>query len=188
MYACLGVTCHLHFWQNDRGLLCATAVTRVVERAPNKSQHTKLTLEKKCFPPPPPGFELSTFRSLVRHSTDKLSWIPSELGAVACINLPSARWLIKHILAVAVSSTQLWPSRWCKRICLTLVTCSVHAVCPSQDPCHIRICFYFSNTAQPTTVSDARHGRRRRADGEAVGLPPRPEEGRSYLPVELASE
>ena len=27
MYACLGVTCHLHFWQNDRGLLRATAVT-----------------------------------------------------------------------------------------------------------------------------------------------------------------
>ena len=28
MYACLAVTCHLHFWQNDRGLLRATAVTR----------------------------------------------------------------------------------------------------------------------------------------------------------------
>ena len=28
MYACLGVTCHLHFWQNDRGLLLADAVTR----------------------------------------------------------------------------------------------------------------------------------------------------------------
>ena len=28
MYACLGVTCHLHFWQIDRGLLRATAVTR----------------------------------------------------------------------------------------------------------------------------------------------------------------
>ena len=26
MYACLGVSCHLHFWQNDRGLLRATAV------------------------------------------------------------------------------------------------------------------------------------------------------------------
>ena len=25
---CFGVTCHLHFWQNDRGLLRATAVTR----------------------------------------------------------------------------------------------------------------------------------------------------------------
>ena len=24
--ACLAVTCHLHFWQNDRDLLCATAV------------------------------------------------------------------------------------------------------------------------------------------------------------------
>ena len=28
VYACLGVTCHLHFWQNDRGLLRAIAVTR----------------------------------------------------------------------------------------------------------------------------------------------------------------
>ena len=28
MFACLGVTCHLHFWQNVRGLLRATAVTR----------------------------------------------------------------------------------------------------------------------------------------------------------------
>ena len=31
VYACLAVTCHLHFWQNDRDLLraSATAVTRV---------------------------------------------------------------------------------------------------------------------------------------------------------------
>ena len=28
VYACQGVTCHLYFWQNDRGLLRATAVTR----------------------------------------------------------------------------------------------------------------------------------------------------------------
>ena len=27
MYACLAVTCHLRFWQNERGLLRATAVT-----------------------------------------------------------------------------------------------------------------------------------------------------------------
>ena len=26
--ACLAVTCHLHFWQNDRDLLRANAVTR----------------------------------------------------------------------------------------------------------------------------------------------------------------
>ena len=49
VYACLGVTCPLHFWQNDRGLLHATAVTRGwgvgVERTPYKSQHTKLILQ-----------------------------------------------------------------------------------------------------------------------------------------------
>ena len=28
VYACLAVTCHLHFWQTDRDLLRATAVTR----------------------------------------------------------------------------------------------------------------------------------------------------------------
>ena len=28
VYAWLGVTCHLHFWQNDQSLLRATAVTR----------------------------------------------------------------------------------------------------------------------------------------------------------------
>ena len=28
VYTCLSVTCHLHFWQNDRGLLRTTAVTR----------------------------------------------------------------------------------------------------------------------------------------------------------------
>ena len=28
VYACLAVTCHLHFWQNDRDFLRATVVTR----------------------------------------------------------------------------------------------------------------------------------------------------------------
>ena len=58
--ACLGVTCHLHVWQNDRGLLRAAAG---VEGTPNKSQHTKLTLEKKILLLLLPGFELTTFQS-----------------------------------------------------------------------------------------------------------------------------
>ena len=41
VYACLGITCHLHFWQNDRNLL------RTIS---NKSQHRKLTREKKNPP------------------------------------------------------------------------------------------------------------------------------------------
>ena len=42
-----------------------------VERTPNKSQHTKLTLEKKIVPPLLPGFELATFRSRVRRSNQQ---------------------------------------------------------------------------------------------------------------------
>ena len=68
VYACLGVTCHLHFWRNDRGLLRATTGTREWERTPNKSQHIKLTLEKKILPPILLGFELATFRSRGRRS------------------------------------------------------------------------------------------------------------------------
>ena len=39
----------------------------------NKSQHTRLTVEKKMLPPLLPGFELATFRSRVRWATNKLS-------------------------------------------------------------------------------------------------------------------
>ena len=68
MYACLAVTCHLHFWQNDLGLLRATAVTRGWNGYRNKSQHRKSTLEKKILPPFQQGFEPATFRSRVRCS------------------------------------------------------------------------------------------------------------------------
>ena len=41
VYTCLRVTCHLHFWQNDWGLLLATAVTRGWNRCRIKSQQAK---------------------------------------------------------------------------------------------------------------------------------------------------
>ena len=44
-----------------------------VERTPNKSQHRNLTVEKKALPPLLPGLELTTFRSQVGRSTNKLS-------------------------------------------------------------------------------------------------------------------
>ena len=44
-----------------------------VERTPSKSQHTKLTLEKKILPPLLPGFKLKTFRLQVRCTTNKLA-------------------------------------------------------------------------------------------------------------------
>ena len=39
-----------------------------MERTPNKSQYTKLTLDKKILPPLLPEFELATIRSRVRRS------------------------------------------------------------------------------------------------------------------------
>ena len=68
VYACLAATCHLRFWQDDRGLLRATAITRGWNGYRNKSQHRKLTLEKKILPPLQKGFEPATFRSRVRRS------------------------------------------------------------------------------------------------------------------------
>ena len=68
VYARLAVTCRLHFWQNDRGLLRATAVTRGWNGYRNKSQHRKLTKEKKILPPLLQGFEPATFQSRVRRS------------------------------------------------------------------------------------------------------------------------
>ena len=55
-----------------------------MERTPNESQHTKLTLEKKIFPPILPGFELATFRSRVRHYNQQA--IPARC---ACLSHPT---------------------------------------------------------------------------------------------------
>ena len=68
VHAHLAVTCHPHFWQNDRGLLRATAVTRGWNGYRNKIQHRKLTMEKKILPPLLQGFEPTTFWSRVRRS------------------------------------------------------------------------------------------------------------------------
>ena len=91
---CLGVTCHLHFWQNDRGLLRAIAITRGWNgHRMRVSQHTKLTLKKKVPPPLLPGFELATFRSRVRRAnqqaipaldkTERLFTLPAEYSVLA---------------------------------------------------------------------------------------------------------
>ena len=63
VHACLAVSCNLHFWQN--GQERATAVTRGLNGYRNKSQHRKLTLEKKILPALFHGFEPATFQSRV---------------------------------------------------------------------------------------------------------------------------
>ena len=90
VYACLAVTCHLHFWQNDRDLLCATAVTRGWNRYWNKSQHRKSTLEKKIHPPLQQGFKPVTFQSRVRHSNH---W-----------DIPAPHWMVQTWLEILFST------------------------------------------------------------------------------------
>ena len=58
---CLAVTCLLHFWQNDRDLLRATAVTRGWNWYRDKNHHRKLTLEKKNILLPRSGLEPRLF-------------------------------------------------------------------------------------------------------------------------------
>ena len=48
VHACLAVTCHLHFWQNDLDLSRATAVTRGWNGYRNKSQHRNVLLTISC--------------------------------------------------------------------------------------------------------------------------------------------
>ena len=52
VYAGLAVTCHLHFWQNDRDLLRATAVTRGWNGY-QKSQHKKVDPGEENSPAAP---------------------------------------------------------------------------------------------------------------------------------------
>ena len=93
VYACLAVTCHLHFWRNDRGLLRATAVTRGWNRYRNKSQHRKLTLEKKILPPLLQRFEPATFRSRVRRSNHWAIPAPVHTSGMFLAYLP---WGIEY--------------------------------------------------------------------------------------------
>ena len=62
VHACLAVTCHLHFWQNDRDLLRATAVTRGWNGYRNRSRHKKVDPGEKILPPLLQGLEPATFQ------------------------------------------------------------------------------------------------------------------------------
>ena len=94
VYACLAVTCHLHFWRNDRGLLRATAVTRGWNGYRNKSQHRKLTLENKILPPLLQGFKPATFRSRVRRSNH---WaIPAPVHTSGMFLAAYLPWCIEY--------------------------------------------------------------------------------------------
>ena len=55
VYACLAVTCHLHFWQNDRDLLRASAGYTGVERIQKKESAQKVDPGEENSPTAPVG-------------------------------------------------------------------------------------------------------------------------------------
>ena len=103
VYACLAVTCHLHFWQNDRDFLRATVVTRGWNGYRNKSQHRKSTLEKKILPPFQQGFEPATFQSRVRRSNH---W------AIPAPNYPQSIKLYRCMSVAALIVASSWAHYW----------------------------------------------------------------------------
>ena len=122
-YACLAVTCHLHFWQNDQDFLRATVVTQGWNGYRNKSQHRKSTLEKKILPPFQQGFEPATFQSRVRRSNHWAIPAPSfsqfkSLEHIPCYlsyfwrdterDTERERKLMLHAYRLVFAHTQLW--------------------------------------------------------------------------------
>ena len=96
VHACLAVTCHLHFWQNDWDFLLATRGYW------NKSQYRKLTLEKKILPPLLQGFEPTTFWSWVQRCKH---WaIPAfRENRINVLAASRWRWLMIVIMQNALS-------------------------------------------------------------------------------------
>ena len=105
MYACLAVTCHLHFWQNDRDLLRATVVTRGWNGYRNKGQHRKSTLEKKILPPFQQGFKPTTFQSWVRRSNYWAIPAPFDVWCLMITYIALFSALLSRLTALACGST-----------------------------------------------------------------------------------
>ena len=72
-----------------------------MEQTLNKSQHTKLTLEKKILQPLLLGFKLTTFRSQVWRSNQQAIPAPQPLFYYTTVHIVS-KWTIKAMLFCGV--------------------------------------------------------------------------------------
>ena len=111
---CLAVTCYLHFWQNVRHLLRATAVTQEWNRNQNKSQHRKLILEKKIFMLLLPGIKAVPFWSWVNRSTTEPSLlltcgVPQPcLGTSSLHFLSAASQSLGPVISICISNLSVF--------------------------------------------------------------------------------
>ena len=77
---------HVHFWHNERDLLCATAVTRGWNRHRNTSQHRKSTLENKFSSCSRRDSNPSPFNHESGVLTTELSLSPTSSTAASPVN------------------------------------------------------------------------------------------------------
>ena len=76
---CLGVTCHLHFWQNDQGLLHATVVTKGGTDTEKESAH-KVNSGEENSPAAPAGIRTRNLSTMSPVLYQQL--IPASLATV----------------------------------------------------------------------------------------------------------
>ena len=107
VYACLAVTCHLHFWQNDRDFLRATVVARGWNGYRNKSQHRKSTLEKKILPPFQQGFEPRPFNHESGALTTELSPPPPPPPPVSAVTYWGG-FMAANINTLKTLTSEVW--------------------------------------------------------------------------------
>ena len=124
VYACLDVTCHLHFCQNDRDLLPATAVTRGWNGYRNKSQHrnSKVSRDSKPRPFNHESGALTTELSRSHRQTDVQSTCLIIVPITACSSLAGYTWgktyngLIKTKLVIKTLCAQRVLTRACSSV------------------------------------------------------------------------
>ena len=145
----LAVTCHLHFWQNDRDLLRATAVTRGWNGYQNKSQHRKFTVETEILPPLLQGFdwngEVSITSPALRKPLSRLSPLPNDVLELLCSCdsqlsstdlAPLASWFFDFFFSFCPIFSSSSSSAW-----LLCINClNIGARAGSQAVCSYHLC------------------------------------------------
>ena len=92
VYACLSISCHLHFFTESRpgSFLCHCRNTGL-KQTPNKIQHRKLTLGRKKSPAAPSGFEPATSVPMTSPTLYQLIY-PDPPSPPKTINWNTHKW------------------------------------------------------------------------------------------------
>ena len=151
VYACLAVTCHLHFWQNDRDFLRATVVTRGWNGYRDKSQHRKSTLEKKILLPFQQGFEPATFQSWVRCSNHWAIPAPKPRRRFETCFLYLAEYSVKNFITTRQYLVNLMCNCWIG-MCAQFHQKLISYKCMLFVDCLVELREYFVNWARVTKL------------------------------------